>query len=130
MQPNLERFLEKNRSYIVEVSNRLAMSMPEDPHVMIEHVKQLIIHRARMSALLAELDSMLDLAEKEALPEKTSKTTEMDREITKNAAVREYRMWRDILKNIVMSIDSTRSWAQSVLAYEKYGFHDLDGSGA
>ncbi len=130
MQQNLEKFLEKNREYVVEVSNRLAMQIPEDPHIMIEQVKKLITHRARISILLAEADAILDLAEKESLPEKTSRVTEMDREITKNSAVREYRMWRDILKNIVLSIDSTRSWAQSCLAYEKYGFHDLDGSGA
>lgn len=130
LRENLEKFLEKHRDYVLEVSNRLGQAIPEDPNLLIEHVNKLIVHRARVSILLAEMDGLLDWAERDALPEKTSRTTEMDREITKNSEVREYRMWRDILKNIVLSIDSTRSWGQSSLAYEKYSHQSIEGSGA
>lgn len=126
---NLELFLEKNREYIKEVSGLLSKTLPESPPVLIRHINDLIIHRARIAVLLAEANSLLDLAENDALIPKTKSVTELDREVKKNAAVREYRMWRDILYGIIISTDSSRNWSQSVLAFEKLHL-ELEGAGA
>jgi len=116
---NLEAFLEKNRKYITEVSGLLSQSVPQEPVPLIEHVNALIVHRSRMVVLLAEMNSLLDLAEHESLVPKTKSLTELDRETRQKAQVRDYRMWRDILYGLVTSIDSTRNWGQSALAFEK-----------
>jgi len=116
---NLEEFLEKNRKYISEVSSLLSKSIPSEPVPLIEHVDTIIIHRSRMVVLLATANSLLDLAEHEALTPKSKSLTELDRETRQKAEVRDYRMWRDILYGLVTSIDSTRNWGQSALAFEK-----------
>lgn len=116
---NLEAYLEKNRKYINEIASKLALSIPEEPVPLINHVNELIVHKARISILLAEMNSLLDLAEYEALIQKTKSITELDRVTKQKQAVRDYRMWRDILYGLMTSIDSTRNWAQSALAFEK-----------
>jgi len=126
---NLETFLEKNKKYVNEIASKLSMRVPEEPVPLIMHVNELIIHKARIAILLAEANSLLDLAEYEALIPKTKSVTELDRETKQKQAVRDYRMWRDILYGLMTSIDSTRNWAQSALAFEKT--HALlEGGGA
>ena len=129
LEQNLTNFLDKHRDYIKEVSGLLAHSLPDEPVPMIEQTKLLIGHRARIATLLAEMNALLDLAEYESLPQKTRNVTELDRTTEQKKQVRDYRMWRDILYGIMSSIDSTRSWAQSALAFEKT-HASFDGEGA
>jgi len=129
LSENLKLFLDKNREYINTISGILSERMPEEPVPLIQHVNKLVVHKARISILLAEINSLLDLAEHDALLPKSKHLTELDRQVRQKSAVRDYRMWRDILYGLMTSIDSSRNWAQSALAFEKT--HALlEGSGA
>ena len=90
-----------------------------DANTIKEHLCVIITHRPTISTMLAKLEKYLDEALHENLTSKEKGETELDRKITMDARVSEYRYWRNVVEGLLKSIDVQASAMQSLLSFEK-----------
>ena len=91
----------------------------EELEVIKAYASEMLGYRAYLVHCLAKLDAFLDDATAEKLEPKGSHLTELDRKVKVESAVSAVRMWRDLCKGMVDTIDRRVSYAQSELSYEK-----------
>lgn len=91
-------------SEIDHVQNLLATNLSDAPAELALQLIEIEGWHGRMTTLLAEANSYLDLAERVALDERDESWTDLDRKVNLRAAVHEERRIRDVIDGIAEAI--------------------------
>ena len=117
---DLSAYMADRSEYLQDLTTVLREEVhTHNPEEMKSHLCVIITHRPTISTMLAKLEKFLDEALHENLTNKEKGETELDRKITMDSRVSEYRYYRNVVEGLLKSIDVQASAMQSLLSFEK-----------
>lgn len=102
----LDAWLGDNVVEVETVYGLLSEKLSDNPVELNEQLAKAEAWHARMTSLLADANTFLDLAEQAALAGRQEKLTDLDRKVNLAATVAQERRLRDKLDGICKSIDT------------------------
>lgn len=104
--PGFGSWLEDVKVEIEQVQELVAEKLSDNPAVLYEQLAKVEAWHGRMTTMLAEANSFLDLAEYAALIPKQEGVTDVDRRVRQAAAVVNERKMRDIVEGLCQTIQT------------------------
>ena len=101
----LESWLEENIIEIEKIYEILSDKLSDNPVTLNDQLATAEAWHARMTSLLADSNTFLDLKERAEMPGREEKLTDLDRKVTLAAKVAQERRLRDKLDGICQSIN-------------------------